>query len=84
MRPHSLLAALAAFFAITSALPLNINLGAYSPALVVGDGSLSFKDGKLEAEKPAEGQKPVENQQTPAGQPPAEGATTAPAPGAEG
>lgn len=25
-----------------AALPLNINLGAYSPALVVGDGALSF------------------------------------------
>jgi hypothetical protein len=24
------------------ALPLNINLGAYSPALVVGDGEISF------------------------------------------
>lgn len=26
----------------TFALPLNINLGAYSPALVVGDGEISF------------------------------------------
>lgn len=25
-----------------TALPLNINLGAYSPALVVGDGEISF------------------------------------------
>ncbi|KAG7287470.1 hypothetical protein NEMBOFW57_006981 [Staphylotrichum longicolle] len=25
------------------ALPLNINLGAYSPALVVGDGAISFE-----------------------------------------
>ena len=25
-----------------NALPLNINLGAYSPALVVGDGEISF------------------------------------------
>ncbi|KAK4228608.1 hypothetical protein QBC38DRAFT_151687 [Podospora fimiseda] len=29
----------------TSALPLNINLGAYSPALVVGDGEISFAEG---------------------------------------
>lgn len=25
-----------------AAIPLNINLGAYSPALVVGDGEISF------------------------------------------
>lgn len=32
-----------AFLAATaSAAPLNINLGAYSPALVVGDGEISF------------------------------------------
>ncbi|KAL2064390.1 hypothetical protein VTL71DRAFT_4884 [Oculimacula yallundae] len=29
-----------------AALPLNINLGAYSPALVVGDGEISFAGGK--------------------------------------
>lgn len=28
--------------ASVTALPLNINLGAYSPALVVGDGEISF------------------------------------------
>ncbi|KAK4189439.1 hypothetical protein QBC35DRAFT_545798 [Podospora australis] len=28
----------------TLALPLNINLGAYSPALVVGDGAISFEE----------------------------------------
>lgn len=37
---------LMAIFAIvcttTFAMPLNINLGAYSPAVVVGDGALSF------------------------------------------
>jgi len=32
---------LALFVAMTSAVPLNINLGAYSPALVVGDGEIS-------------------------------------------
>ena len=31
--------------ACVSALPLNINLGAYSPALVVGDGEISFGSG---------------------------------------
>ncbi|KAL3423833.1 hypothetical protein PVAG01_05580 [Phlyctema vagabunda] len=35
-------AVLLAFAATVSALPLNINLGAYSPALVVGDGEISF------------------------------------------
>ena len=29
--------------AYVHAIPLNINLGAYSPALVVGDGEISFK-----------------------------------------
>ncbi|KAL5322796.1 hypothetical protein ACEPPN_010773 [Leptodophora sp. 'Broadleaf-Isolate-01'] len=38
------LSAYLALLAVTSiaALPLNINLGAYSPALVVGDGEISF------------------------------------------
>ncbi|KAF2182044.1 hypothetical protein K469DRAFT_587901 [Zopfia rhizophila CBS 207.26] len=30
------------FAAVASAIPLNINLGAYSPALVVGDGEISL------------------------------------------
>ncbi|KAK2043321.1 hypothetical protein LZ31DRAFT_331542 [Colletotrichum somersetense] len=34
--------ALAGLAAQVNALPLNINLGAYSPALVVGDGEISF------------------------------------------
>ncbi|KAH7342567.1 hypothetical protein BKA65DRAFT_294068 [Rhexocercosporidium sp. MPI-PUGE-AT-0058] len=34
--------AVALFSARLNALPLNINLGAYSPALVVGDGEISF------------------------------------------
>ncbi|KAM7209153.1 hypothetical protein V8F20_000491 [Naviculisporaceae sp. PSN 640] len=33
---------LIAFAGLAAALPLNINLGAYSPALVVGDGEISF------------------------------------------
>jgi hypothetical protein len=33
---------LTVFTAYLNALPLNINLGAYSPALVVGDGEISF------------------------------------------
>ncbi|KAM7214225.1 hypothetical protein V8F06_010414 [Rhypophila decipiens] len=35
-----------ALMALTAALPLNINLGAYSPALVVGDGAISFEGGE--------------------------------------
>ncbi|KAH6636934.1 hypothetical protein F5144DRAFT_201437 [Chaetomium tenue] len=34
--------AIVAFAGLAAALPLNINLGAYSPALVVGDGEISF------------------------------------------
>ncbi len=34
---------LLALLTLTTALPLNINLGAYSPALVVGDGAISFE-----------------------------------------
>ncbi|KAK4238872.1 hypothetical protein C8A03DRAFT_14692 [Achaetomium macrosporum] len=34
--------AFVAFAGMAAALPLNINLGAYSPALVVGDGEISF------------------------------------------
>ncbi|KAI1172956.1 hypothetical protein F4777DRAFT_559716, partial [Nemania sp. FL0916] len=33
---------LAAFVSLCVAAPLNINLGAYSPALVVGDGAIGF------------------------------------------
>lgn len=33
----------AALIALASALPLNINLGAFSPAIVVGDGALEFE-----------------------------------------
>ena len=40
---QSLFLFLASFLAANvAALPLNINLGAYSPALVVGDGEISF------------------------------------------
>ena len=40
---HSQLLLLASYLAANiAALPLNINLGAYSPALVVGDGEISF------------------------------------------
>ncbi|KAI8625373.1 hypothetical protein F5Y19DRAFT_489681 [Xylariaceae sp. FL1651] len=38
--------AVASFFASINGLPLNINLGAYSPALVVGDGEISFGGGQ--------------------------------------
>lgn len=41
---NTFLAVVAALFAATAtAAPLNINLGAYSPALVVGDGALTFE-----------------------------------------
>ena len=44
----------AVFLALgATAAPLNINLGAYSPALVVGDGEISF--GGEEAAAPAAG-----------------------------
>lgn len=40
---HSQLLLLVSLLAANvTALPLNINLGAYSPALVVGDGEISF------------------------------------------
>ncbi|KAK3897418.1 hypothetical protein C8A05DRAFT_39032 [Staphylotrichum tortipilum] len=42
---------------LTLALPLNINLGAYSPALVVGDGALTFEGAEgAEAEGGAGGE----------------------------
>ncbi|ETS80337.1 hypothetical protein PFICI_07866 [Pestalotiopsis fici W106-1] len=40
------LVATAGLVASVYALPLNINLGAYSPALVVGDGEISFGGGQ--------------------------------------
>ncbi|KAK0643371.1 hypothetical protein B0T16DRAFT_391903 [Cercophora newfieldiana] len=39
---------LAALLALASAVPLNINLGAYSPALVVGDGAIEFEGEEAE------------------------------------
>jgi len=36
-------AVMAGLASLTAALPLNVNLGAYSPALVVGDGAISFE-----------------------------------------
>lgn len=38
----SYLLSFAGLVAFVGAVPLNINLGAYSPALVVGDGEISF------------------------------------------
>jgi hypothetical protein len=37
------LAVMAGLVSLATALPLNVNLGAYSPALVVGDGAISFE-----------------------------------------
>lgn len=34
---------LAALASLAAAIPLNVNLGAYSPAIVVGDGAISFE-----------------------------------------
>ena len=33
------------FASMAAAVPLNINLGAYSPAIVVGDGAIEFSGG---------------------------------------
>lgn len=52
MHAQSLLVVLAALFVTSMAAPLNINLGAYSPALVVGDGALTF-GGEAAAVAPA-------------------------------
>ncbi|KAI0435883.1 hypothetical protein F4803DRAFT_265450 [Xylaria telfairii] len=41
--------ALTIFAAVAIAAPLNINLGAYSPALVVGDGAIGFRGPEGEA-----------------------------------
>ncbi|KAI1423532.1 hypothetical protein F5Y12DRAFT_756585 [Xylaria sp. FL1777] len=37
---------LAIFATLAVTIPLNINLGAYSPALVVGDGAIGFRGGE--------------------------------------
>jgi hypothetical protein len=42
MHAQTFTAYLLALATVVSAVPLNINLGAYSPALVVGDGEISF------------------------------------------
>ncbi|KAI1773665.1 hypothetical protein F4818DRAFT_442972 [Hypoxylon cercidicola] len=39
----------AALATLAAAAPLNINLGAYSPALVVGDGAIGFNGAEGEA-----------------------------------
>ncbi|KAI0997299.1 hypothetical protein K3495_g10888 [Podosphaera aphanis] len=40
----STLVLLALLFATVFAAPLNINMGAYSPSMVVGDGAIAFSD----------------------------------------
>jgi hypothetical protein len=42
----TVIATLATF---ATAVPLNINLGAYSPAVVVGDGALTFEGAAAKA-----------------------------------
>ncbi|KAI0912915.1 hypothetical protein F4823DRAFT_579237 [Ustulina deusta] len=50
----SIMALVLGIFATSAvALPLNINLGAYSPALVVGDGAIGFRGS--EGKAPTEG-----------------------------
>ncbi|KAI6383673.1 hypothetical protein MCOR25_000121 [Pyricularia grisea] len=44
-------ATLIALAGLAAAVPLNINLGAYSPALVVGDGEISFGGGEETGKK---------------------------------
>jgi len=46
MVSQALLIRLMAVAAVVQAAPLNINLGAYSPALVVGDGAIEFEGGE--------------------------------------
>lgn len=41
--PSALIALFAATAVLSIPVPLNINMGAYSPALVVGDGAIGFK-----------------------------------------
>jgi len=48
MYTRSILLYLGALAWLTQGAPLNINLGAYSPALVVGDGEISFGGGEAE------------------------------------
>jgi hypothetical protein len=43
MLPTTYLATAVTLVTMAAAIPLNINLGAYSPALVVGDGAIEFR-----------------------------------------
>lgn len=45
---HLLVLLVLAAVAAASPLPLNINLGAYSPAIVVGDGAIEFDSSKTD------------------------------------
>ncbi|KAJ5050549.1 uncharacterized protein L3040_002426 [Drepanopeziza brunnea f. sp. 'multigermtubi'] len=53
MHSNYIFVVVALFSAHLNALPLNINLGAYSPALVVGDGEISFGSSAAQAAAPA-------------------------------
>lgn len=44
---------------LAAALPLNINLGAYSPALVVGDGEVSVAQHPLQGNPESLGLRPL-------------------------
>lgn len=45
----AIVAVVATFATFAAAAPLNINLGAYSPAVVVGDGALTFEGAAAKA-----------------------------------
>ncbi|KAL5445953.1 hypothetical protein PMIN06_007918 [Paraphaeosphaeria minitans] len=60
MLSHTVLLALVA---AVGAVPLNINLGAYSPALVVGDGEISLGAAGAAAGAAAQGQRNAEVEQ---------------------
>lgn len=63
--------------------PLNINLGAYSPALVVGDGAISFggeEAGAAEGAAGGAGEATVAGVQTPAVEAATNAAEAAPTP----
>lgn len=80
MHSHSVLLFLGlAWIASAVPTPLNINLGAYSPALVVGDGAIGFGAAEGGAAKAAEGAAAA-----PAAQPVAAGAAAPAAAGAAG
>lgn len=68
---------------LANSLPLNINLGAYSPALVVGDGAITFEGAAEEGAGAGAGAGEGGVVETPGGEEPPE-AEPEPAPVTEG